>query len=77
MKIKELKYGIVQQADNFLIHIKTYYFGVHLVSEVLTDGLTGEFEVFGSFELAKERIEEILGSKKILKKRLKLYGKSQ
>lgn len=69
----KLKYSIVQQADIFLIHINTYYFGLHLVSEVLTNGLTGEFEVFGSFEGANERIEEILGSKKATKKKLKLF----
>jgi len=71
--VKKKKYSIVQQADSFLIHINTYYFGIHLVSEVLSGGLTGEFEVFGCFESAKERIEEILGQKKITKKKLKLF----
>ena len=73
MKIKEIKYGIVQQADNFLIHKKTYYLGIHLISEVLSNELTGDFEVFGCFESAKERIEEILGGKKSIKKKLKLF----
>lgn len=75
IKFKDIKYTIVEQNFDFFVRIDTFYFGFHLVSEVLTDGL-GNILVFADFYGAKERVNEILNLKsKETKKKLKLLKK--
>jgi len=73
--MKKTKHTIVEQGLNYFIRIDEYWFGIHILSEVLTEPFTGKIEVFGSREQCEERISEISGGKKSIKKKLKLFRK--
>lgn len=67
------RYTIVEQFTNdHFIRIDTYYFGIHWISEVIEDRIHGGLELFGSYEQAQERVKELEGGKKSIKRKLKL-----
>lgn len=73
MRIREIKYTIVEQGLDYFIRIDEYWLGIHMISEVLTETLSSKIEVFGSREQCEERISELTGGKKSIKKKLKLF----
>lgn len=72
MKLKEKTYVIEDSGEDFYIRIDYRFLGIWHTSEILCHPMLGSPIIFGTYGEAKNRISEICGDNKSIKKRLKL-----